>query len=94
MAFVTCAMENDVAEGEECDQRHVIGNEHRADEGYINKGNSCKTEIFRKADDFFSAHIEEVDSLQRADNCKSAEEAGECAIVEVAEVFGIGCNDK
>jgi len=73
VAFVACAVQNDVAEGEECDQRHVVGNEHRTDECYINKGNSRKTEIFRKADDLFSAHIEEIDAFERADDRECAE---------------------
>ena len=92
--FVFCAGEDDIAEGEERDERHIVRDQHRSYECDIHKGNRCKAKIFRDADETFRADIEESDLTECTDDRKGTEEAGESTEIEITEILCIGRNDK
>ena len=67
-------------------QRHVVGNEHGADEGDIHQRQNTHAGVFEALDHLSGQHIEEVDILQRTDHRQHAEQARQRFQVKIAQI--------
>ena len=100
ISLIAGAVQDQIAQRQEGEQCHVIGDEHGTDEGDIHQGNGGKTEVLCKAYDLFRTDIEETDLPESTDHGKGTEKAGKGTEVKVADVRCIrryddgGCKGK
>ena len=92
--FAVRTLQDNVSERQERDERHVVRDEHGADERDVDKGDSRKAQIFRERDDFLCADVEEFYLFQRAYDGERAKQAGYGSVVDVGEVFSVRRHDE
>ena len=81
-----------IAERQERQKRHIVCNQHRADERDDDQCNGCGTETGKPFDDAAGKTCEEADVAQRTDNGEHAEQAGQRLEIKVGQVFCIRRN--
>ena len=86
-------MENEVSQGKEGEQRHVVCNQHGADEGYVYEGKDCNSRISEFTDNSLCQGVEKSDVSKGAYNRQHREQACQGLEVEIAKVFLVGRND-
>ena len=84
--------QNQIAERQERQKRHVVCNQHRADERDDDQCNGCGTETGKPFDDAAGETCEEADVAQRTDNGEHAKQAGQRLEIKVGQVFCIRRN--
>lgn len=84
--FLLGSRQRKVAERQKGDERHVVGDQHRADEGDVDKRQRERAQIARHGDDLARQNREELDVAQRRHNRQRQKQAGEGAQVKIAEV--------
>jgi len=98
-------VQNDVTQGQKGQQRHIIGNQHGTEEGYVHQRQNGQPEVFRNGHDLFGDAGEEADVPQGAYHSEGAEEAGQGPGIEIGQIFQIrrydhggtqreGCGDR
>ena len=92
--FLPSYRKGEVAEGQEGDERHIVGNNHRADEGYNDKKQKKGPQIPRHIHKLSCKDCEKLDVSQGANHRQSEKKAGEGFPVEIAEVTFIGRYQK
>ena len=82
--------EREITQRQEGQQCHIIGNEHRADEGDVHQREYRHAQITCHADDFLRDDGEEANVSQGADDCQRYEQTGQRLIVQIIGIGGIG----
>ena len=85
--------QNEKSEWEEGQKRHIVADEHRAEERDVNQGKHRDAKISRAIHDLSCKDGEKSDVLQRANNRERAKEAGQRFPIEIIRVLCIGCDD-
>ena len=73
--FLSGGGEHQIPQRQERNQRHIVGDQHGADEGDVAQGDGRRAGIARQTDDLPSQNGKEVNVLQGADHCQRAEQA-------------------
>ena len=84
--FLLGSRQRKVAERQKGDERHVVGNQHRTDEGDVDERQCERAQIARHGDDLARKNREEFDVAQRRHHRQRQKQAGEGAQVKIAEV--------
>ena len=84
--FLLRRRQREVTERQKGDERHVVGNQHRADEGNVHQRQRERAQIARHGDDFARQNREELDVAQRCHHRQRQKQAGEGAQVKIAEI--------
>ena len=87
--LVPARVEHEVAEGQEGDQRHVVGHDHRPEIGDEHEREHDVAHIFEPPHDDVRQPREELDVLEGGDDGERAEKAGERLPVEIVEIFPV-----
>ena len=85
--------ENKIAERQECQKCHIIGNQHRSDEGDVNQCQNGGTGIACQGHNSARQDGEKFDVAQSADNSQGAEKAGQRFEIGILQILRIGGND-
>lgn len=86
--------QNEIAEGQKGQKRHIVGNQHRADKGDIHERQnrtSCRFENFNRP---LCEEVEKVYVFESADDGKRRQKAGKCVKIEITQILLIGRNKK
>lgn len=92
--FFLRVRQNEIAEGQKGQKRHIVGNQHRADKGYVHERQnraSCRFENFNRP---FREKVEKVYVFEGADDGKRRQKTGERVEIEVAEILLVGRDEK
>ena len=81
-----------VSQRQECQQRHVVCNQHGADEGDDNQRHGCGAEIGEAAYNAARQTGEEADAAQCHNDGEHTEQAGQRLEIEIGQVFRIRRN--
>lgn len=92
--FLARGGKHEISEGQEREQRHIVGKEHRADKGDIHKCQHTEAGIFTNADDLMRQRHEKADIAERANARQGAEKASKRLKIEITEILSIRRNDK
>ena len=92
--FLARGGQNEKAEWQKGEQRHIVGDEHRTDKGYVGERQHASACVFEGLDNFLRQEKEETDIFKGANDCKDTEKAGERFPVEIVEIFRVGGNDE
>jgi hypothetical protein len=92
--FALARPQNEVTEGKEGQECHIVRDKHRAYEGYIHEREDAEARVFRFLDYLLGQNVEEADIFERANYGKHAKETGEGLEVKIAEIFGIDAHDN
>lgn len=84
--FLLGRRQREVAERQKGDERHVVGDQHRADEGDVDERQRERAQIARHGDDLARKDREKLDVAQRRHHRQRQKQAGEGAQVKIAEV--------
>ena len=90
ISLALCGVQHEVSQGQKGQKRHIVGDQHRTDEGDVNQRDHGCAEVSCEADDLARQHREESNILQRAYNCKHRKQAGKRFPIEVAFVGFVG----
>ena len=92
--LLLCRLQNHKSKRQEREKRHIVGKEHRTDEGDVYERQHAKLRILAKDDNAACECDEELDVTERANARERAEKAGQRLEIKVAEVFRIGRNHE
>ena len=81
-----------IPERQKGQKRHVVGYQHRADEGDVNKRKNAKPRVFEALDDLLRKNIKEIDIFKRADYRQHAEKTGKRLKIEITDIIRVGRN--
>jgi len=85
--------ENEITQRQEGDQRHIVGNQHGADEGDIDQRQRCGARRAGENDDAVRQDGEKVDVFQRADDRQSNKQAAQRFEIIVFQILLIRRHD-
>ena len=94
MVLVVRLPEHKVAQRKKGQKRHIVGDEHGADEGDVHQRHHRRAQIPETADDILGQGVEESDIAQRLDHRQRTEQAGQGAEVKIAQVFSVRRDDE
>ena len=83
-----------VAQRQEREQRHVVCDEHGAEEGDPHEREDAGAGVPEEAHDVLRKDVEEPDVLQRGDDGEGAEEAGEGLVVDISGIARVRRNEE
>ena len=92
--FFLRVRQNEIAEGQKGQERHVVGDQHRADKGYVHERQnraSCRLENFNRP---FREEVEEVYVFEGTDDGKRRQKTGKRVEIEISQILLVGRNDK
>lgn len=92
--FFLRVRQNEVAEGQKSQKRHIVGNQHRADKGYVHERQnraSCRLENFHRP---FCEEVEKVYVFEGADDGKRRQKTGKRVEIEIAQIMLVGRDEK
>ena len=92
--FLARGGQNEKAERQKGKQRHIVGDEHRTDKGYVGERKHASACVFESFNDFLRQEKEETDIFKGANDGKDTEKAGERFPVEIVEIFRVGGYDE
>ena len=92
--FLARGVEHEITEGQEGQKRHIVGNKHRADKGYIDEGENSEACVLKIPNYCFGHSIEKAYVAQSAHHRKHAEKAGQGLKIEIVKIFLIRRHDK
>jgi len=93
MLLLAGAGQDEKAERQKGQQRHVVGDEHRAEEGDHHQGKDRRAKVARCLDDAMRQNGKEADVFQRAYDSEGAKQTAERFEIQVGEISGIGRDD-
>ena len=79
-------MQNEEAERQEGQKRHVVGDEHRPQEGDVNECQHAHPRVFEALDDALREDIEKANVFERTYDGQHAEQAGQSFEIQIAEI--------
>ena len=94
IAFLARRVQHEIAQRQERDERHVVGDEHRADERDIDQRQHAQPRVPEQLDDPAGEDIEKVDVPQRAHHRQYAEKAGERLEIKIVQIGAVGRHDE
>ena len=86
--------QNEIAEWQKGQERHVVGDQHRADKGYVHERQnraSCRLENFYRP---LCEKVEKVYVFESADDGERRQKAGKRVEIEIAQILFVGRNEK
>ena len=92
--FFLGVREHKIAEGQESQERHIVGDQHRADKGDIHE---CQNRAFCRLENFnrlFCKEVEKVYVFESADDGERRQKTGERVEIEIAQILLVGRNKK
>jgi len=92
--FLVGRMQNEVSQRQEGQERHIVGYEHRADEGDVDQRQHAHPRCSEAGDDLLRQGVEKAYVFQRADHRQHAEKAGQGLEVEISDIFGVDRHRK
>ena len=87
--FLAGGRKHEIAQRQERQQRHIVGDEHGTDEGDIHQRQHAHAGVSEQLNDAPGKDIEELNVLERADYRQHAEQAGQGLHVEVTQILRI-----
>ena len=70
--LLTCGCQNEEAERQKGEERHVVRNQHRADKGNVHKREHAHPRVFEKLHTLAREQIKETDVFERTHHSKHA----------------------
>lgn len=86
--------QNEITEWQKGQECHIVGNQHRADKGYVNERQnraSCRFENFNRP---FCKEVEKVYVFESANDGKRRQKAGERVKIEIIQILLVGRNKE
>ena len=84
--FLARGGKNKVTKRQECQQRHIVGNEHGADEGNIHQGQNTEPGIAEALNDPLGQDVEKANILQSADHRQHAKQTSQGLYIEISQI--------
>ncbi len=91
--FLARGRKHEISEGQKGEQRHIVGDEHRADKGDVGKGKHAGAGVFKRAHDLLRQKEEKPNVFQGADHRQNAEQTGQRFPIEVVRIRLVGRDD-
>ena len=90
--LLLCRLQNHKSKRQEREKRHIVGKEHRPDEGDVDERQHTELRVFAKPNDPACQRDEEFHVAKCANAGERAEKTGQRLEIEITEIFGIGRN--
>jgi hypothetical protein len=87
-------VQNEIAEGQKRQQRHIVRDKHRADKGDVYESENAELGVPEFANYRLCQSVEKADISERAHDGKHAKKTGERLKIEIAEILSVGSHDK
>ena len=81
---------HEISERQKGEQRHIVGDQHRADKGYVNESQHAHTRVLEEAHDLLGKHIEKSDVLERANDGQRAEQTAQRFQIKIFRISRVG----
>ena len=92
--LLACAVKRKKAERQKRDERHIVCDEHGADEGYVNQREYAQARVFAKLDDLSREDRKKANIAQSTDHREHGKKAGERFEIEISQILFIRWDDE
>ena len=83
------AVQDIIAQRQEGQKRHIVGDEHGAQKGDIDQCDNSPAQIAEALHHLAGQQVEELDVFQGADHCQHTEQAGQRPEIKIAQIFPV-----